>query len=144
MREAGTWPKINSVSGAMILSQVTIQQRHAPRESYVKNVRTIIQLLIQLLFMVISTKSKTMHQEKMMIGKRKKLSCQIDFSSASINQETNMVSMCVVPVTVKHKNSSREVKTFAMLDNCSQGTFDKEGLLKKLKIGGRATSISKL
>ena len=69
---------------------------------------------------------------------------EIDFSSASINQETNMVSMCVVPVTVKHKNSSREVKTFAMLDNCSQGTFDKEGLLKKLKIGGRATSISKL
>ena len=29
-----------------------------------------------------------------------------DFSSASINQETSMVSMCVVPVTVKPKNSS--------------------------------------
>ena len=53
-----------------------------------------------------------------------------------------MVSVCVVPVTVKHKNSSREVTTFAMLDNCSQGTFVKEDLLKKLKIGGRATSIS--
>ena len=53
-----------------------------------------------------------------------------------------MVSMCVVPGTVKHKNSSREVKTFAMLDKCSQGTFVKEDLLKKLKIGGRATSIS--
>ena len=34
------------------------------------------------------------------------------------------------------------MKTFAMLDNCSQGTFVKEDLLKKLKIGGRATSIS--
>ena len=65
-----------------------------------------------------------------------------DFSNVSINQETNMVSMCVVPVIVKHKNSSREVKTFAMLDNCSQRTFVKEDLLKKLKIGGRATSIS--
>ena len=65
-----------------------------------------------------------------------------DFSNVSINQETSMVSMCVVPVIVKHKNSSREVKTFAMLDNCSQGTFVKEDLLKKLKIGGRATSIS--
>ena len=74
MKEEGTWPKINSVLGAMILSQVTIQQRHAPRELYVKNVRTIIQLL----FMVISTKSKTMHQEKTMMGKRKKLSCQLD------------------------------------------------------------------
>ena len=42
-----------------------------------------------------------------------------DFSNVSINQETSMVSMCVVPVTVKHKNSSREVETFAMLDNCS-------------------------
>ena len=65
-----------------------------------------------------------------------------DFSNVSINQETSMVSMCVVPVTVKHKNSSREVKTFAMSDNCSQGTFLKEDLLKQLKIGGRATSIS--
>ena len=34
-----------------------------------------------------------------------------DFSSASINQETSMVSICVVPVTLKHKNSSGEVKT---------------------------------
>ena len=53
-----------------------------------------------------------------------------------------MVSICVVPLIVKHKNSSREVKTFAMLDNCSQGNFVKEDLLKKLKIGGRVTSIS--
>ena len=53
-----------------------------------------------------------------------------------------MVSMCVVLVTVRHKNSSREVKTFAMPDNCSQGTFVKEDLLNQLKISGRATSIS--
>ena len=65
-----------------------------------------------------------------------------DFSNVSINQESRMVSMGIVTVTVKHKNSSREVKTFAMLDNCSQGIFVKEDLLKKLKIGGRATSIS--
>ena len=64
-----------------------------------------------------------------------------DFSSASINQETSMVSKCVLPVTIKDKNSSREVKTFGMVDNCSQATFVKD-LLKKLKIGGRATSIS--
>ena len=74
MREPDTWPKTNSVLGAMILSQVTIQQRYAPRGLYVKNVKTIIQLL----FMVNSTKSKTMSQEKIMMGKRKKLSFQID------------------------------------------------------------------
>ena len=74
MREGDTWPKTNSVLDAMILSQVTIQLRHAPRGLYVKDVRTIIQLL----FMVISTESKKMNQEKMMMGKRKKLSYQID------------------------------------------------------------------
>ena len=73
MREAGIWPKVNSVLGARILYQVTTQPRHAIREFYVNNVRTIIQLL----FMVISTTSKTMHQEKIMMGK-KKLICQID------------------------------------------------------------------
>ena len=60
------------------------------------------------------------------------------FSSASLTKKL----VCVVAVTVKHKNSSREVKTFAILNNCSQGTFVKEALLKKLEIGGRATSIS--
>ena len=42
MREAGTWPKTNSVLDAMILSQVNIQQRHAPRGLRLKNARTII------------------------------------------------------------------------------------------------------
>ena len=74
MREAGIWPKTNSALDAMILSQVTIQLRYAPRGLYVKNVRTIIQLLS----MVISTKRKKMNQEKMMMRKRKKLSYQTD------------------------------------------------------------------
>ena len=60
--------KKNSVVNAMILSQVIIQLRHAPRGLYVKNVRTTIQML----FIVISTKSKKMNQEKMMMRKRKK------------------------------------------------------------------------
>ena len=51
-----------------------------------------------------------------------------DSSRASISQETSMASMCVFPMTVKHKISSREVKTFVMLVNCSQGTFVKEDL----------------
>ena len=74
MREADIWPKTNSVLDAMILSQVTIQLRHAPRGLYVKNVRTIIQLL----YMVISTKRKKINQEKMMMKKRNKLSYQTD------------------------------------------------------------------
>ena len=34
-----------------------------------------------------------------------------------------VLSMCVVPVKVRHKNSDKEIMTFAMLDTCSQGTF---------------------
>ena len=52
-----------------------------------------------------------------------------------------MASTCVVPLTVKHKNSCKEVKTFGVLDNCSQGTFATESLVKKSNIGGKATSI---
>ena len=34
-----------------------------------------------------------------------------DFSSAYNNSENSKASMCIVPVTVKHKNYIREVKT---------------------------------
>ena len=44
--------------------------------------------------------------------------------------------MCVVPVMVRHKLSNRVVKTYAMLDTCSQGTFAKENLLSNLGIQG--------
>ena len=32
-----------------------------------------------------------------------------------------VISMCVVPVKLKHCNSQKEVKTFALQDSCSQG-----------------------
>ena len=34
-----------------------------------------------------------------------------------------VISMCVVPVSLRHCNSQKEVKTFTLLDSCSQGTF---------------------
>ena len=39
----------------------------------------------------------------------------------------NVISMCVVPVKVKYKNSNSVYSTFAMLDNCSQSCFIKHG-----------------
>ena len=72
---------MNSFLGAMILFQMTVQQIHAPGELYLKNVKTIIQPL----FMVISTKSKRKHLEKMMMGKRKKVSGQIDAQKQKIS-----------------------------------------------------------
>ena len=38
-------------------------------------------------------------------------------------------SMCVVPVKVQHKESNKEIITFAMTDTCSQGTFATENLM---------------
>ena len=37
-----------------------------------------------------------------------------------------VISMCVVLVRLRHCNSWKEVKTFALLDSCSQGTFVKD------------------
>ena len=51
----------------------------------------------------------------------------IDSNCASIKNATTVVreviSMCVAPVRLRHCNFQKEVKTFALLDSCSQGTF---------------------
>ena len=86
MREAGTWPRTNSVSGATIHYEVTVQQKNTRNGSYIKAARTISHLL------------------------------------------------SMVPLTMKHKNSSKKVKSFPMLKNCSQGTFLKEDLLKNIEV----------
>ena len=43
-----------------------------------------------------------------------------------------VISICVVKVRLRHCNSKKEVKTFSLLDSCSQGTFLTELILKKL------------
>ena len=53
-----------------------------------------------------------------------------------------VLSMCVVPVKVKHEGSSKIIHTYAMLDNCSQGTFVKKNLLSSLEVNGEQTSIN--
>ena len=85
--------KTNSV---LILSQVTIQQRHVPRGLYVKNVRIIIQQL----FMFVSTKNKSMHQEKMVMRKRKKLGYQIDTQEQKISVTFPLTNKLVRSVCV--------------------------------------------
>ena len=52
------------------------------------------------------------------------------------------ISRCVVQVKLRNLNPNNEVYTYAMLDNCSQGTFITEGLLTNLKAGGNKTSIT--
>ena len=67
---------------------------------------------------------------------------QKDFHCATVNMSSEVISMCVVAVMVRHKLSNCVVKTYAMLDTCSQATFAEENLLSDLGIQGRKTSIT--
>ena len=64
----------------------------------------------------------------------------IDSNCASIKNAATVVrefiSMCVAPVRLRHCNSQKEVKTFVLLDSCSQDTFVTEQILQKLDVTG--------
>ena len=49
--------------------------------------------------------------------------------------------MCVAPIKITHTETKREVSTFAMLDNCSQGCFIKNNIRERLGASGRKTEI---
>jgi len=59
-------------------------------------------------------------------------------------EKSGVVAMCIVPVIVRHKDQpEKEVKVYAIIDNCSQGTFATEDLLlNDLGVEGRKTSIT--
>ena len=63
--------------------------------------------------------------------------------SAKTKMKSRVVSMCIVPVKVRHVHSGKEIQTYAMLDCCSPGTFINTDLAKKLKGDGMKTTISK-
>ena len=46
---------------------------------------------------------------------------------ASVNGKFNVevISMCVVPIQTSHKNCKKTIRTYAVLDNCSRGSFIK-------------------
>ena len=58
---------------------------------------------------------------------------------ASVNGklDAEIISMCIVAVWVGHKSTRKMVMTYAMLDNCTQGSFIKERSLKGLLNGLR-------
>ena len=45
--------------------------------------------------------------------------------------------MCIVPVKVKSAAQGKDVLIYALLDNCSQGSFIQEALVKKMQTLGR-------
>ena len=50
--------------------------------------------------------------------------------------------MCIVPVSIKNKNNGEQITTCAMLDNCIQGSFVHEVVLKQLGVKGTKTTLS--
>ena len=50
--------------------------------------------------------------------------------------------MCILPIDICCDKTKSQVQTYAMLDNCHQGTFIKESLINDLKISGLTTSIT--
>ena len=61
----------------------------------------------------------------------------VKFASVKGKLENEVISMCVVPVWVGHRNSRKMVKTYAMLGNCSQGSFIKDEIIENLGISSR-------
>ena len=53
-----------------------------------------------------------------------------------------VVSLCVVPVMLGHKNSINTIKTYALLDNGSHGTFIKESLMEDLTYSQRNLPVN--
>ena len=51
--------------------------------------------------------------------------------------------MCIVPVKVKHEDGKDTITTYAMLDNCSQGSFIHDNLVKELGVNGMKTTLNR-
>ena len=56
--------------------------------------------------------------------------------------DTEVISMCVVPVWVGHRSSKKMVKAYAMLDNCSQRSFIKDEIIEDLGVSGGKLKLS--
>ena len=67
-----------------------------------------------------------------------------DLMCASMTGKTGfkVISMCIVPVKVKHKDGKDTIISYAMLDNCSQGSFIHDNLVKELGVHGMKTTLN--
>ena len=62
--------------------------------------------------------------------------------SVNVVCEESSISMCIVPVMLRHKDAKSDVFTYALLDSCSQGTFIDKDLINELCIQGEETSLT--
>ncbi|XP_066918134.1 uncharacterized protein [Clytia hemisphaerica] len=63
--------------------------------------------------------------------------------SCILNKDSERnISMCVVPVILRHELSKSDIVTFAVLDNCSQASFISEDILSMLSIPTERTNLT--
>ena len=66
---------------------------------------------------------------------------------ASVNTGTDVISMFVVPVKLQYGKTGMIVKTYSLLDGCSQGTFILKTITDKTLIGevpNKSTIVERL
>ena len=65
---------------------------------------------------------------------------------ASVNGkfDVGVISMCVVPTKISHKNYKKTVRSYAILDNCSQKSFIEQYLLRRLGVDGQKLNLKTL
>ena len=68
--------------------------------------------------------------------------CNITSVSTKGSSSAKIISMCIVPVKIKREGIDKEILTYAMLDNCSQGSFIHDVLLEQLGANGIKTTLN--
>ena len=54
---------------------------------------------------------------------------------------SKVISMCIVPVSIKYKNNGKQIATYAMLGSYSHSSFAHEAVLKQLGVKGTKTTL---
>ena len=53
---------------------------------------------------------------------------------------SKVISMFIVPNSIKYENNGKGITTYAVIDNCSQGLFVHEAVPKQLGVKGTKTT----
>ena len=67
---------------------------------------------------------------------------EINLKSTPASNASNVISICVVHVKVSYGRTKKQISTYAMVDNCSQGCFMKGSITNNLGADGRKTEIT--
>ena len=121
-----SWWRTNSDLVAKIQFRRITMEETAPREEAVTFIKMVGKNIIN---------RTVANNDKKSAKTGEKIAC------ASTTIHKDVISMCVVPVKVKYGNSNIAYSTFAMLDNCSQGSLVKASLVNSVRMGGKRTSI---